>query len=380
MNPTTLGLSTLIGTIVGAGMFGLPYVVARSGLLVALFYFIILGVCITYLHLFFGEVCLRTPGKHRLIGYAGIYLGSLGKMVVAFSTIAGTIGALLAFLIIGGDFLEIIISPFANISAPWHHILFWLPLSLLVGVGIRLIAKVELATTVALFLMMGLIFFLALPHISFANFSLFSFSSSNIFLPYGVILFSLIGWNAIPEIAELFRKRQDKLQFDNVIVIASALAIFLYAAFAFSVVGVSGQETTQEGLSGLLPFLGNGVIVLGAFFGLIAVGDSFLIMGSYLKNSFLHDFHMPAKLSLFITAGAPLVLYLVGFREFVSVISVVGIIVGALEGLVIIGLFLQARTKGQLKPEYKVKVPAMVPFLIAFVLIGGTIAALASSL
>ena len=378
MNPATLGLSTLIGTIVGAGIFGLPYVVARSGLLVALFYFVILGICVTYLHLFFGEVCLRTPGKHRLIGYAGIYLGSLGKIVVAFSTIAGTIGALLAFLIIGGDFLKIIISPFANISPPWYHILFWLPLSLLVGAGIRLIARVELVTTAALFLMMGLIFLLALPHISFANFSLFS--SSNFFLPYGVILFSLIGWNAIPEIAELFRKRQDKLQFDNLIVVASALAIFLYAAFAFSVVGVSGQETTQEGLSGLLPFLGNGVIVLGAFFGLIAVGDSFLIMGSYLKNSLLHDFHMPAKLSLFITAVAPLVLYLVGFREFISVISVAGIIVGVVEGLVIIGLFLQARAKGQRKPEYRVKVFAPVPFLIAFVLIGGTVAALVFSL
>src|SRR3989344_8659560 len=119
-SPSVLALSTLIGTIVGAGMFGLPFAIVQSGLLLSLFYFLLLGVCVTYLHLFFGEVCLRTPGKHRLIGYAGLYLGSWAKGLVTFSTIAGTIGALLAFLIIGGGFLKILLSPFVSIPSPWH--------------------------------------------------------------------------------------------------------------------------------------------------------------------------------------------------------------------------------------------------------------------
>ena len=54
-SPSVLALSTLIGTIVGAGMFGLPFAIVQSGLFASLFYFLLLGICVTYLHLFFGE-------------------------------------------------------------------------------------------------------------------------------------------------------------------------------------------------------------------------------------------------------------------------------------------------------------------------------------
>ncbi len=374
---STLALSTLIGTIVGAGMFGLPFAIVQSGLFVSLFYFLLLGICVTYLHLFFGEVCLRTPGKHRLIGYAGLYLGSWGRVLVTFSTIAGTVGALLAFLIIGGDFLKIILSPVLIIPAPWYHILFWVPLSLLMGAGIKLIARVELITTLALFIMMGLIFLIAAPHISLANIPLFP--AANPFVAFGVILFSLIGWNAIPEIAELFREKRDKQRFSGLIVAASAFAMGLYLIFSLSVVGVSGQQTSPEGLAGLVPFLGTAVIALGALFGLVSIGDSFLIMGSYLKNSLKRDWRVPNILSMGIASFAPLVLYLLGFREFIFVLSIVGIIIGTIEGLVIVALFVQARKKGKLEPEYAVRIPRWAPALIALVLVGGAAAALAFS-
>ncbi|MBI4123061.1 MAG: hypothetical protein HY458_01710 [Parcubacteria group bacterium] len=376
-NSSVLGLATLLGTIVGAGMFGLPYAIVQSGLLLSLFYFLLLGICVTYLHLFFWEVCLRTPGKHRLIGYADLYLGPWAKALVTFSTIAGTVGALLAFLIIGGDFLEILLSPLVSIPSPWHHILFWLPFSLLIGFGIRLIARVEFITTTALFFVMALIFLIAAPHISFANLPLSP--GANPFIAFGVILFSLIGWNAIPEIVELFYKKRDKLRFNNLIVAASAAAIGLYLLFSLSVVGVAGQHTSPEALAGLAPFLGTGVIALGAAFGLVSIGDSFLIIGSYLKNSLVRDWRVPNILSIGIASLAPLFLYLLGFREFISVLSAVGIIVGITEGLVIVALFFRARKKGQLKPEYEVRLPRWVPAGIVLVLVLGGAAALAFS-
>jgi len=49
-------LSILIGTIVGAGIFGFPYVVSKSGVLTALFYFVILGGMMILLHLFFNHL------------------------------------------------------------------------------------------------------------------------------------------------------------------------------------------------------------------------------------------------------------------------------------------------------------------------------------
>ena len=57
--------ATLIGTIVGVGIFGVPYVVAKSGFLLGLLFLFGLGGVALLLHLFYGEIVLRTPGGSR---------------------------------------------------------------------------------------------------------------------------------------------------------------------------------------------------------------------------------------------------------------------------------------------------------------------------
>ena len=66
-------LASLVGTIIGAGVFAIPYVMSKSGALTCFFYFLILGSVVLLLHLFLGEVVLRTKGRHRLVGYAEKY-------------------------------------------------------------------------------------------------------------------------------------------------------------------------------------------------------------------------------------------------------------------------------------------------------------------
>ena len=121
-----LAYASLIGTIIGAGVFGIPYVMSRSGILFSLFYFLILGGVALFLHLAFGEIVLRTKEKHRLIGYAQKYLGKKAKILITFSTLFGTIGALLAYIILGGDFLKIIfpvpLSTFQLSSVSYTHL------------------------------------------------------------------------------------------------------------------------------------------------------------------------------------------------------------------------------------------------------------------
>ena len=72
-------LSVLLGTIVGAGIFGIPYVISKSGMIPGFFYFLILGGAVLLIHLFFGEIILRTKGEHRLVGLAQRYLGRWGR-------------------------------------------------------------------------------------------------------------------------------------------------------------------------------------------------------------------------------------------------------------------------------------------------------------
>jgi len=67
---------TLTGTVIGAGILGLPYVFAKSGFFVGLFWLIFLGIITIYFNLALGEVTLRTKGVHHLPGLAEKYLGN----------------------------------------------------------------------------------------------------------------------------------------------------------------------------------------------------------------------------------------------------------------------------------------------------------------
>src|SRR3989338_8875922 len=96
---TLLASATLVGTIVGAGILAIPYVVAQSGFLVGFIITIVLGLSFLLLNLMTGEIILRTKKQHQLTGYAEKYLGSWGKRLMMFSMVFGTYGALTAYLI-----------------------------------------------------------------------------------------------------------------------------------------------------------------------------------------------------------------------------------------------------------------------------------------
>ena len=139
-----LALAILIGTIVGAGIFAIPYTIAKSGIISGFFYFLILGISVLLLHLCFGEIILRTKEKYRLPGYSQKYLGKLGKTLITISTILGTTGVLLAYLILGGEFLRIVFTPFINFSSFNFSFIFWFILIYFIFKGIKLIGPAEI--------------------------------------------------------------------------------------------------------------------------------------------------------------------------------------------------------------------------------------------
>lgn len=369
-----LALSVLIGVIVGAGIFGIPYVVAQSGIAPALFYFLILGAAIILIHLFFGEVVLRTKEKHRLIGYAQKYLGKWGKVFVGISVIVGLSGALLAYLILGGQFLTIIFSSLFDISSFHFSLIFWLALSYFVFRGIKLIAPTEVLTNLFFFLAVFAIFFFCLPKIDSSNFVIFNLP--NVFLPFGVILFSLLGLSAIPEALEVLKTSEEKKGLLRITISATCLAVLLYIFFALGIVGVTGPNTSPDALSGLVPYLGKGIVFWGALAGLITLADSFLILGLSLRNSFIYDFGLPRHLSFSIAMGLPLVLFLAGFRSFIAVIGIVGVIIGMIEGSVIVLLFKKTKELGDREPEYSLKVPSILLYCLILLFVLGALSKL----
>jgi tyrosine-specific transport protein len=363
-----LALFILIGTIVGAGMFGLPYAFAKSGIFPALFYFPLLIGVTMFLHLAFGEILLRTGDDCRLAGLARKYLGKGYGRLATFSVIVGLTGSLLAYIILAGQFLSTIL-PF-DISAFNCSLIFAFASLPFIFKGMKVVAPMEIFTNIAFFAIIIFIFAVGIPEVDLGNFSLINLP--NMFLPYGVLMFSLVGFSAVAE-AESILKPEEKGRMKRIIKIAFLLVSIVYILFTLIVVGVSGVKTSADVFSGLSSFLGPEVIFLGSLAALITVADSFLVVALYLRNSLVCDQKFSKPLASSFVGFIPVLLFLMGITNFIDVIGFLGTIIGVIEGIIIILLYNKSKTLGDHEPEYTVKVPKIVLFLCGLVLILGAV-------
>jgi len=344
-------LSIFLGTVVGAGIFGLPYVASKAGFFIVFLYFLILGAIAFFIHLIYGKVALGTAGLHRLPGYVEKYLGIFWKKISFLVIALGLFGAILAYLIIGGQFLKIFISPYFGGKLIVYTLLFFTLGALLIFWGLKSISQVELSLLIVLFIILLLFFFKALPRIDLNNFK--NMNLGSLFLPYGVILFSLWGTSVVPEIKEMLEGDRRKIK--KVLLSGIIISSIFYLFFAFIVFGVSGASTSKDAISGFANILGNGIVILGFIFGVITCFTSFITLGLTLKKVLWYDFGLSRNLSWFIACFFPLFLFLLGLREFIDVICWTGALALGIEGIIIVFLyksFLKKKFSQKMKPVY----------------------------
>ena len=198
-----LGLCVISGTIVGVGIFSLPYIASQVGFPLLVFYFFALGAMLIILHYFFGKLALQTPDSKRLPGFAEIYLGKRGKAIALFSTMFGFLGSILAYLIVGGQFLEELLSSCLGGGNLFWTLVYFSAGALLIFFGIKAVSKIEFWGLVSFFLALIFIYLRAKNYIVVENLGLekklSQLNFKEIFLPYGPVLFSLWGATLIPE-------------------------------------------------------------------------------------------------------------------------------------------------------------------------------------
>lgn len=356
--PFLYAIATLVGTIVGVGIFGIPYAVARSGFLIGMIWFIVLGIVTILIHLAYGEVILRTYGTHRQIGYVEKYLGRRAKKINPFIILFSRYGALLAYIIIAGQFLFIIFEGTFGISAFFWSVIFFVFGSLFIFFGLKLIAKGEVFMTALLIVVIGILLGRGFGSIDPGN--LISLDVSSAFLPYGIMLFAMGGAIAIPGMREILKGEERLLK--EAIILGTLIPIIIFILFTFLVVGVTGSETSEEAIKGLSIFLKDGMVKFGAFFGFLAVATSFLILGLNLKKTFLYEYKFPHFLAWVLTCFIPFSFFLIGLRNFIEVIGFVGSIFGGLEGIILILLFQSAKKEGKRRPEYSLNLPNFIKY------------------
>jgi len=356
---------TLTGTIIGAGILGLPYVFAKSGFLAGLFWLIVLGAVMIFTNLALGEVTLRTRGKHQLAGYAEKYLGKWAGRIMFLAMIFGVYSALLAYLIGEGESIARIVP--GSINPIFIGIIFWVIMTVLLREGLKGLKKIETYGVLAIILIVVGIFIKFLPQINTANLNTFNMGAFTI--PIGVVIFAMLGFTSIPELRNEIRG-QEKL-FKRAIILGSIIPIILYILFSAVFVGVLGIDVTEVATLSFGPI----ITVLGIF----TMFTSFFVLSFSLKDAFKFDFKTSKKTSFIFTSLLPLVIYILvaqfQIASFATILGIGGVISGGITGVLILLMNRRAKanTRNGKDPEIKVPMGILIMILITIIFLAGII-------
>src|SRR3989344_4472703 len=329
---------TLVGVTVGAGIFALPFVVAKAGFLTGVLVLLVVGLLMLLVSLYLGEVILRTKGKHQLSGLAEVYFGKWGKRVMLFILIFSVYGALFGYTLGGGELLGALFG-FKPELGSW---IFFIVLALV------------------------LLFDLA-PFARFENLVLFSWRS--LLVPYGVVLFSYLGVSVLPEMSfELSERGKLKKAIIYCVLISGGVYVLYVAAMA-GVFGLEQEEVSVLALGRVSPFF----FMLGAVFGLLALSTAFVALGFALKENFALDFKRSEGVSWVYVMIVPAFLLAMHVGGFVKVLNVTGVVGGGLLLVMILMMHGVAQKSGKRVPEFVMNKNKLLKFGIGVLIVLGMV-------
>lgn len=338
-----IGISLVLGTIIGAGVFGLPYVISKAGWLVGVLFLIIIGVINMLISLYAGEAGLRTKGFDQLVGLANTYLGKWAKYLQLVAVIIGVYGALIAYVIGVGSTMQSLFG--GNLFI--YQLIFFSVASFLVYTGIRSVGKSELIIMFVNLVFVFLLIALLTPRFDVNNLAYINLENS--YLLFGPVLFAFLGYSIVPELERVFHGKKRRY-FHKSIITASIISIIVYFLFSTTFIGVHGEDVKEVSVQTLTGI--NGLI--GGMFLITAMTTSYIALGFVLQEIFNKDLKINKPTAWAMSCLIPFVIVLFSNIRFITAIGLSGGISGSITAILIALITYKAREKGDAKPTYVV--------------------------
>jgi amino acid permease len=356
------GTLALVGTIIGAGVFGLPAMFSRVGFWPGTILFFLIALIITGAHLLYVDIILATKEKKRLAGYAKAELGQAGFWLASAVYPLQVVGINLAYILLGGYFLQVLASMVGlHDGRIFWQALFWIGGSLTVLYGLKVVAKVEVVGTWLLVVAMLLATALVARDIDpgqllIANWRAF-------FVPFGIFLLSMSGLSVIPEIVEVtgrFRRQAMTAVAAGTIVAAMVSWIFGVVLYLASSDAVSGAILDPEQLMYLLPVAWRWLMPCVGF---LAIATSYITTAQDLKETLHWDFSFSQNKAWFLALFTPFILLWLVRPDFLSVIDFVGSMFASLTAILIGCMAIHVYARQKTGHRF---LRALVPSLVIF--------------
>lgn len=301
-------LFLLLGTMIGAGIFSLPVALSKSSFWLFAVFALVLALVMAKINWYYRQIVNSVRERSQLGGYVHRILGKNWSFVSVIFLLFSTVGALLAYLILAGQFLSAITS-LTSVQSTW---LFYGLMFLLLYFGGRHLEMLDVYMTVVKVILLGLSIVLTFNFQHFQQVLGFvspQFGVKTALLTYGSVLFALTGYSIIPEL----KKDVNEKKAINLTLLISVIFYLLFSInFLFFV--QNGQFVFPNRL----------VMVLFNLTGFFSVLTPYLMLSWVSYDLFDKDLGFPKKEALLITLILPLLFYLMGMHDFLTVISVSG--------------------------------------------------------
>ncbi|MCL4498635.1 MAG: hypothetical protein M1335_00040 [Chloroflexi bacterium] len=328
----------LSASVMGAGMFSLPYLFNKAGFATGLFYLVLFVPVLVATHFLYSEVVRNTPGDHRLLGYARIYLGLPGWIASALTTGFGLLLVFTIFLALSSSFLKLIFPALTPLQAT---LIFWVaavaPLFLRVG---KMAILESIAVSAVVIVALG-IFVVGILH-PVARIPLFN--QAFMLLPYGAVLFAMYGRSAVSAVMDYAAENNiDRGGVRRAIILGTVTPVVVYVLFVIGAILLSNGVSVDT-VSGLA-YLPRYVTVVIGCLGVLSLWESSVALSRESTGIFAYDAGLNGTLARLVVAIVPLLLYLLGLSNFAALVGIVGGIFITLEGTMVILMWQRARNR-----------------------------------
>ena len=308
------GLAILIGTQIGAGVLGLPYVASKVGLVPA---FGIL-VAVMLLMLSTALIILKLSAEMRgaqMSTIARKTLGRIGGWIMYLSIVVMSFGALLAYISGMGS----VFASLFGIDDTIGTLIFWIVASLIIYLGLEASGKTELIMNYVMLILFISIASMLLPHAKLDN-GLYV-ELGGILSMTGVAIFSMGCHTVIPDI---YKGIGDYDKTRNIVIGAFLIPTIIYTVFMIVFLLVFGRDTPQiatQGLEIIYGMLGN---IIGNVVPLIAIATSYIGVGLAQQNNSREFLRLSKPVAWTLTSIPPIAVYLLGIKNFADVLAFAG--------------------------------------------------------
>jgi len=348
----------ITSTIIGLGVFILPYTLAKSGIYYW-FWFLIVPVLIFFVHLVYSEIIFQIEEKHNLPGLSARILGRNWKNFVWFIDFLGNILVFASYYIALYKF-TIVIFPFNN---PLLIKLFYAFLVILIILpSVNFLSDIE---GILGFFMILIFLGLSIYFLPYLNLSNFKIEFLNPWLSYGVLIFAYTGYSSLQMVYDIIGKNKKTMFWINLISIF--LVFCIYFLFTVSIYGAFGKDVSVMVIENIKNLPSKFIVLTVAFLAIFNIFTTFIALAFYLKRGLIFDYKINSILAWFIISSTIIVIPFLKLENIAKLISLTGSIFLGFNLFVLLLCYLN------LKNYLYFKIPRFLVIILSLILALGWI-------